>query len=568
MVTPQRNPGPVPARTPGAPRRRGAEHGGGTIAITRNGVRTTVILTAAATAAGYILVGLPAQAEEAAPGSLRLMTVSPSAVLDSDRQNNVNLTIGAYLAADRAPFEVRLNRRSYHEPITATQVIRHGGEVTQRRLPNGLVNDFTGFPDMVRTTVTDAKGKKVVDQSTAFCPNTYEPSRLRPDAPTRSGYPTACPEGPAKAFALGTVLGVEGGWAANVQDGGYVAPVKLPPGKYTAKVEIAKKYRDLFGIAGGAKTVKLTVKRQDPRGRSAEQRARSRVPVGGHMAHWLRVQGKGDELAKRPPADVAKPKAAPPKGAGRAPATGPRPDLRSLPAFNIVVQRIAPDPKKPKVKRDYLTFAATVWNGGTSPLVVDGFRRPGKDTMDAYQYFFDAKGNEVGHARTGDFQWDPRPGHIHWHFLDFANYSLTDAARKHVVKSQKESFCLANTDAVDYTIPYAKWRPSNTDLSTACGSQWSASIREVLEVGSGDTYDQYLPGQAFDLTGIRNGTYHIKVTANPVRRLHELDTGNNVSYRKVVIGGTAGKRTVTVPPVGLVKETPPPASPRPPQLGP
>ncbi|MFC9969923.1 lysyl oxidase family protein [Spirillospora sp. NPDC127200] len=518
-------------------------------------MRNTAVLTAAAGAAAYILVGLPAQAE-AAPGSLRLMTGAPSVELTRDRDGSVYFDAGAYLAADKAPFEVRLNRRSYNDPIVLTQVVRDGAEVSHRRLPSHLVKDFSGFNAMVRTTLTDAKGRKVMDRTAGFCPNGYEASRIRPDAPAVSRYPTGCPTNP---FTLGSVWGVEGGWAVPTGGGmyGQGGPVKLAVGKYTAKVWVTKSFQKALGISGAVQTVKVNVKQARPGERSAAQKAQAKQPPAtGHLAHRLRSQGKGEALAKSAPADLAKPRSSPPVGAASVPAGGPRPDLRALPAFNVMIQKIAPNPKKPKVKKEYLTFGANVWNGGTSPLVVDGFRRPGKDLMDAYQYFYDAQGREVGHARTGDFKWDPRPGHVHWHFLDFANYSLVDAAKKQVVRSQKEAFCLANTDAVDYTVPYAKWKPGNTDLSTACGYQSSLSIREVLDIGSGDTYDQYLPGQSFDLAGIKNGTYFIKVLANPVRRLHELNVNNNTSYRKIMIGGTVGKRTVQVAPVGLVKEAP------------
>ncbi|MQY09601.1 lysyl oxidase family protein [Actinomadura macrotermitis] len=518
-------------------------------------MRNTLILTSAAGAAAYIMVGLPAQAE-AKPGSLRLMTGSPSIVLERDTEGSVYLDLGVHLAADKAPFEVRLNRKDYNSRIVATQIIRDGAAVKKRTLPAGLVTDFAGFGKMIHTTVTDAKGKKVIDRSTDFCPNAYEAGRIRPEAPATSRYPVGCPTNP---YTLGGVWGIEGGWAVNTNSNYYGGQVdKLPVGKYTAKVSVTAPYQKALGIGGEVRTVKITVRQAQPGTRSAQQRAQAKLPPAtGHLAHRLRSQGKGQALAKSAPAGLAKPNAAPPTGASAVP-NGPKPDLRALPAFNIVVQKIAPDPKKPKVKKEYLTFAANVWNGGTAPLVVDGFRRPGKELMDAYQYFYDQNGKEVGHARTGDFKWDPRVGHVHWHFLDFANYSLVDSAKKQVVRSQKEAFCLANTDAVDFTVPYAKWKPGNSDLSTACGFQSSLSIREVLDVGSGDTYDQYLPGQSFDLAGIKNGTYYIKVLANPVRRLYESNVNNNESYRKIIIGGTTGKRTVTVPQVGLVKEQPGP----------
>ncbi|PAK27610.1 protein-lysine 6-oxidase, partial [Streptomyces sp. alain-838] len=226
----------------------------------------------------------------------------------------------------------------------------------------------------------------------------------------------------------------------------------------------------------------------------------------------------------------------------------PKPDLRSLPAYGIVVS----DGEQDVPGKDYLAFSANVWNAGPAQLVVDGFRSPGKTKMDAYQYFYDAEGKQVGYTPTGTMEWDPRPGHMHWHFTDFASYRLLKADKKEAVRSGKEAFCLANTDAIDYTVKNANWHPYNTDLATACGEENSISVREVLDVGSGDTYSQDLPGQSFDITGVPNGTYYIQVLANPEKRLKETDLDNNSALRKIVLGGKPGKRTVTVPPHDLV----------------
>lgn len=226
----------------------------------------------------------------------------------------------------------------------------------------------------------------------------------------------------------------------------------------------------------------------------------------------------------------------------------PKPDLRSLPAYGITIS----DGGQDVPGKDYLAFSANVWNAGPAQLVVDGFRSPGKPTMDAFQYFYDANGKQVGYTPTGTMEWDPRPGHVHWHFTDFASYRLLKADQKEAVRSGKEAFCLANTDAVDYTVKNANWHPFNTDLSTACGQENSISVREVLDVGSGDTYTQDLPGQSFDITDVPNGTYYIQVLANPAKRLKETNLDNNSALRKIVLGGTPGKRTVTVPAHDLV----------------
>ena len=238
-----------------------------------------------------------------------------------------------------------------------------------------------------------------------------------------------------------------------------------------------------------------------------------------------------------------------PTGRAGVPANVPKPDLRSLPAWDIAIT----DGEDGDVAgKDYLAFSANVWNAGPAPLVVDGFRKPGKDLMDAYQYFYDANGKQVGYTPTGTMEWDPRVGHEHWHFTDFASYRLLSADQTKEVRSGKEAFCLANTDAIDYTVKNANWHPYNTDLSTACGEKNALSVREVLDVGSGDTYTQYRPGQSFDVTGLPNGTYYIQVIANPEKRLQESNLKNNVALRKVILGGTQGARTVTVPPHDLI----------------
>ena len=106
---------------------------------------------------------------------------------------------------------------------------------------------------------------------------------------------------------------------------------------------------------------------------------------------------------------------------------------------------------------------------------------------------------------------------------------------------------------MDYTVTGAKWRPDNTDLSTSCGANTVVAVREVLDVGNGDTYTQDRPGQSFDITDLPNGTYYIQVLANPANKLAELSTTNNSALRQIVLGGTPGQRTLTVPPVSGIQ---------------
>jgi hypothetical protein len=243
---------------------------------------------------------------------------------------------------------------------------------------------------------------------------------------------------------------------------------------------------------------------------------------------------------------MAQPMAQPEPAAGRVRVpVGPRPDLRALPAWGIMVT----DPDEAdEGGGQQLAFSATVWNAGPSPLVVEGFRRSGTNLMDAYQYFYDRDGSQVAWVHTGTLEYDEREGHTHWHFTDFARYRLLKADKQEAVRSGKEAFCLVPTDAVDLTVKGANWKPLSTGLGSACGDAMSLAIRETLDVGWGDTYTQSLPGQSFDLTDLPNGTYYIEITANPDGRLHERTKASNVSLREVILGGEPGARTVEVPP--------------------
>ncbi|MEO5874187.1 MAG: lysyl oxidase family protein [Streptosporangiaceae bacterium] len=470
-------------------------------------------------------------AAQAAPQqpALKLLTTVGSvrafnyvALPGSGHPSGLALDLGAYVAAVGKPFELRVKRPSYAEKLTAVQIVN--GKA--KKLPAGTVRDWSGLPGFFRLTFTDAAGRSRTYAHT-WCPSNAG-SRVVPSGAPTNRYPEYCPAHP---FALGQVWGIQAGWASNTASDSALLPL-VKDGSYTVQISIAPKYQQLFGASSESKKVKVTV---------------------------TTVKEEPKVAARRPQPAPAPQAAARPQGAPTIP-KGPKPDLRSLPAWGIAISAPkmpspSPSPGHPmrKAQRDYLEFAANVWNAGPSPLVVDGFRRTGgKGVMDAFQYFFDAKGKQVGFKKSGTFEWDPRIGHKHWHFTDFAAYRLLGADKKLIVRSQKEAFCLANTDAIDYTVKGADWAPDGTDLHTSCGVENSLSVREVLAVGSGDTYQQTLPGQSFDVTDLPNGTYYIQVAANPKGKLFESDTKNNVALRKVILGGTAGARTVKVPKVGLI----------------
>jgi hypothetical protein len=213
------------------------------------------------------------------------------------------------------------------------------------------------------------------------------------------------------------------------------------------------------------------------------------------------------------------------------------PDLVALPAWGIGLHE--------RRGRDILAFNATEWNAGPGTLVVEGFRGVDSELMDAYQYFH-RDGDAVGRAPIGAMEFHPR--HHHWHFQQFTEYSLLDADSGRVALSGKQSWCLANTDAVDLSVANANWEGYGGDVFTMCGGPGALWIREVLDVGWGDTYSQYVPGQAFDVTDLPNGDYFIRVHVNPTGALFEGSDANNVEDRLVQLRGRPGHRRAVVPP--------------------
>lgn len=484
-----------------------------------------VLVTGLAMVAGWLVSASPA---EAASPDLTLEQTRAHVTLTRYESDDYSWTygnLGVYAVAGKRPFKVTAKRSSYRKPIVA-KLVRPGKD---RKLPTP--SDFSGMPKFFTTTFTNSTGKVVARTTSSFCPNSDNPVRRRPSAPATSPFPMTCNGWNPNPYTLGAVWGIQKGYAALLPEVG----LELPAGKYTAVVTITPAYRKALGLSKARATVKVKVTVKVERFDECEE---------DPDACLGQLRDKANRKADRDVAATPQPTKLTGKRVKKP--SGPLPDLRSLPAWDIRVEN-----------GRYLNFSATVWNAGPGAMVVDGFRtKKNPNLMKAYQYFFTKSGKQKGYAPVGGMEWDARDGHNHWHFQDFAAYQLVDAKKKFVALSSKEAFCLANTDAVDYLVKGANWKPINTDLHTSCGGRESIGVREVLDSGSGDTYVQSLPGQSFDLKGLRNGTYYIKIKANPDKRLYERKTGNNTSYRKVVIGGPEGGRTVKVGKVGIIKEIP------------
>lgn len=457
-----------------------------------------------------ILSSLFVGSASAAPPSLELVGPGETVALGHYKGQATYLDTGVLLASVGASFEIQLTRPDYTLPVEAAQII----DDNPVALPDGLFTAWEGFDDFFTVTVRNLGGDAVATIGVDFCPNTYDRQRVGDGGPEQPTYPESCYSNP---FTKGMVWGINQDWAASTLSY-YGTYADLTNGSYEVTTEIAPAYAEAFDIdpATSSITTDITVETiTDP---------------CKHHGCGVQASGGGAAAAARRynavPVDDN-------------PDTAILPDLEALPAWGISVQNR-------KNGKSFVTFGATVWAGGASDLVVEGFRRADEAVMDGYQYFYE-NGEVVGKSQVGTLEYDPRDGHNHWHFLQFAGYSLLGADEMEIVKSKKEAFCLASTDAIDLTVDGAAMNPQ-LGLSTACGTQNSRWIREILPLGWGDTYFQGLPGQSFNITDLSNGTYYIKVEANPTGDLHEQSDDNNVELREIVLSGKPGKRRVEVPP--------------------
>ncbi|MEO8422683.1 MAG: lysyl oxidase family protein [Actinomycetota bacterium] len=452
--------------------------------------------------------------------TIRLVSGTDKVTLKRPPGRRAYLDIGAYVASVGGAFEVWASRPDYETPVSVWQIVRSGDTLTKYPLPSSVEHDWKGLSKFVHVVVTDADGKVVLDRFHAFCPGAGELARVNDDGPDLATYPQFCGGNP---FTLGAVWGIDSGWASSALGYGTSDSIKGPDGRYTATLSIAPDYQTLFGVAPEDASVSIDV----------------RVTTTKRTTCLPFCEGIPGGDARDTRALAGTPSAAVPIMTDPDPSV--RPDLVALPAWGISINH------QRRGNRDFLDFGATVWNKGPSPMVVEGFRRPGEPIMDGWEYFY-ANGEPVGRAPAGDLMYDARPGHQHWHFEQFARYSLLAQDQTQIVRSEKTGFCLAPTDAIDMTVSGALWNPYSIGLGTACGSRGSIWTREVLPTGWGDTYFQGLPGQSFDITDLPNGHYFIAVEANPDGLLIEGSTSNNIELREIVLRRKQGHRKVIVPP--------------------
>ena len=196
------------------------------------------------------------------------------------------------------------------------------------------------------------------------------------------------------------------------------------------------------------------------------------------------------------------------------------PNLVELPPTDLAVAVI----EQPDGSSRYeLRFTSIAGNSGAGALEVRSTRRSSLAPWTSVQ----AVALAGGGARTAPLPitigYDDDPGHGHFHIARFERYELT-SAQGVIARDSKAGYCLG-----DRTLLGTK--PAKQRFATACrGRQPGAlSLAQGISPGWADPYAADLPGQAFDLTGLPDGTYTLVNRVNDQRLYLESSYADNVA---------------------------------------
>jgi hypothetical protein len=205
------------------------------------------------------------------------------------------------------------------------------------------------------------------------------------------------------------------------------------------------------------------------------------------------------------------------------------PDLGMKRLGNIHVEKGAGEER-------LLRFATTIVNVGAGAFEVTGRRSDASvPDMSVTQNIYDSAGRQRSRSTTATIFY-ARDGHEHWHVRDLEEYELfrSSDARK-VGTGAKVGFCFYDNQRHGAeTAPfYLGCENNNPD---------ALRVTMGLSRGWGDRYGSSVVGQYIDITGLPDGRYRLRATADKAGWFLEEDESNNFTWTDLRINGS----TVTV----------------------
>jgi hypothetical protein len=224
----------------------------------------------------------------------------------------------------------------------------------------------------------------------------------------------------------------------------------------------------------------------------------------------------------------------------RAPVGGLLPNLRVLPAEELKLDVLGPSRT--------LRFASILVNVGDGPLQVRP--RPAESCPPRQRYVVqtvvldsDGDGEFVGDRDTANASLPGgcmlfHPQHDHWHFDGSARYALTAVGDDvPIVARKKVSFCLRDSERLRGAV----------DRDLRAHADCARNRPQGISVGWADRYDASLPGQTLELPpSLRDGSYCLRLTADPFDQFVETEEGDNSSAIVVRIDGRTVERDRTL----------------------
>lgn len=189
------------------------------------------------------------------------------------------------------------------------------------------------------------------------------------------------------------------------------------------------------------------------------------------------------------------------------------PDIIAIPPKDLTLKK--------EDGRIYLLFSTLFWNKGRGALELFGDPKTkgatGDQTRNVFQRIYHLDGNYTDRL-SGKFEWHDT--HAHYHFKDFALYSIEPENENGVEKiSQKTTFCIRDSEPIDLSHPGA----NSVATYYVCGKE-----RQGISAGWADAYYYTYFDQIFDVSNFPKGNYKLKVIINPEDRFEEVTVDNNV----------------------------------------
>jgi hypothetical protein len=218
-------------------------------------------------------------------------------------------------------------------------------------------------------------------------------------------------------------------------------------------------------------------------------------------------------------------------------ATADLPDRAMAPLTDLRVDNTADG-------RTLLRFSTTIVNIGTGRFELSAARPDTSSAFKVSQRMYNADGSTV-ERRTAAKLVFAGDGHNHWHVRNLESYELYRAdGDTEADTGAKAGFCFSDDVRYRPTLPSA---PASAQYRRSqCGTQSSLTLVMGLSVGWGDRYGYQLPDQYIDVTGLADGTYRLRATADASNWFKESNDKNNKTSVDLTLTHREGKTTAKV----------------------